>query len=183
MGKKDIIINAAEELIQKLGVYNTSLAKIANKAKISKGTLYYYYSSKDDLIYDITAKHMKSITDDLLHWIDSLDKSLKPSEILTLVFEKLTKIEIRNQLHLYLLHESTSNNKLKEKFYNQYFEWKTLIETGIKSIYKDLDNIHEYCSIIIALFDGFIIQKLIGFNSVPIKKGSEMIEKNIVEEV
>ena len=47
---KETILSAATDLIIKQGVKNTSLADIAKASNISKGTLYYHYSSKNDLI-------------------------------------------------------------------------------------------------------------------------------------
>ena len=43
------IIKVATELIGKKGVEKTSLADIAREAGISKGTLYYYYPTKNDI--------------------------------------------------------------------------------------------------------------------------------------
>ncbi|MGG7060792.1 TetR/AcrR family transcriptional regulator, partial [Clostridium tertium] len=47
---KENILLAATKLMTKNGIKNTSLADIAKAVDISKGTLYYHYSSKDDLI-------------------------------------------------------------------------------------------------------------------------------------
>ena len=44
---KETILSAATDLIIKQGVKNTSLADIAKASNISKGTLYYHYSSKN----------------------------------------------------------------------------------------------------------------------------------------
>ena len=55
------IVNAASRVIIKKGVENTSLEDIANEVGMSKGALYYYYPSKNDLLLDVSEKHVKEI--------------------------------------------------------------------------------------------------------------------------
>lgn len=51
--KKDEIIKCAAHLFDTNGYHNTSMEDICNCAGITKGTLYYYIKSKDELLYDI----------------------------------------------------------------------------------------------------------------------------------
>jgi len=51
--RKIEIINAAEALFLSKGYDNTSMEEIANEALYSKGTLYNYFDSKDDLFFAI----------------------------------------------------------------------------------------------------------------------------------
>ena len=69
---KENILNVATNLITVNGIRNTSLSDIAKTAGISKGTLYYHYSSKDDLIFDIADNHLKIITDAVLDCVYSI---------------------------------------------------------------------------------------------------------------
>ena len=59
------IIEAASRLMTEEGVTDTSLADIANEVGISRGTLFYYYSSKNDLVYDVAERNLDLITEDL----------------------------------------------------------------------------------------------------------------------
>ena len=54
--RKRQIMNVAIELFASNGFSNTSISQIAAKAKISKGLMYNYYSSKDDLLKAIFDK-------------------------------------------------------------------------------------------------------------------------------
>ncbi|MDX1798310.1 MAG: TetR/AcrR family transcriptional regulator [Candidatus Lokiarchaeia archaeon] len=47
--RREDIIEAAEKLFLSQGFENTTMKQIANEAQYSKGTLYNYYNSKDDL--------------------------------------------------------------------------------------------------------------------------------------
>jgi AcrR family transcriptional regulator len=165
------ILNAASELITEKGVKNTSLADIAKEVGISKGTLYYYYSTKDDIIYDITDIHLKQITEELLSWIANIENDATPEEILVVVFEKILKAETRGKLHLYLISDAAiGNNSLRERFKQRYREWRTTLEDGTRMVLKDKKVNYEILShIILAALDGFTIQQMIGVEKIPIK--------------
>jgi len=51
--RKDQIMNAAEEVFSKKGFSDARMDDIAGETGLSKGTLYLYYKSKDDLIIAI----------------------------------------------------------------------------------------------------------------------------------
>lgn len=168
---KQSILYAASKLITEKGVKNTSLADIAKEVGISKGTLYYYYSTKDDIIYDITDIHLKQITEELLSWIGTIENDATPEEILVVVFEKILKAETRGKLHLYLISDAAiGNNSLKERFKQRYREWRTTLEHGTRMVLKDKKVNYEILShIILAALDGFTIQQMIGVEKIPIK--------------
>lgn len=51
--KRDLIINAALRLFADTGYHATSISKIAKEASISKGLMYNYFESKEDLLISI----------------------------------------------------------------------------------------------------------------------------------
>ena len=51
--KRQIILDAALEIFAEEGYYSASIAKIAQKAGISKGLIYNYYKSKEELVKKI----------------------------------------------------------------------------------------------------------------------------------
>ena len=63
MQKKALIMEAALELFATNGYYPTSISMIAKKAKISKGLLYNYFKSKEDLIKEIMMVGFEKFTD------------------------------------------------------------------------------------------------------------------------
>lgn len=50
MNKKERIFNAAHEILGEQGFHGLSIAVVAKKAKVAAGTIYRYFSDKDDLI-------------------------------------------------------------------------------------------------------------------------------------
>lgn len=173
------ILHAASRLITEKGVKNTSLADIAKEVGISKGTLYYYYSSKGDIIYDITEIHLKQITEDLLTWIANIENDATSEEILMVVFEKILSAETRGKLHLYLISDAViDNNSLKERFIERYKEWRTTIEDGTRMVLKDRKVNYEILAhIILAALDGFTIQRMLGIEKLPLKNIAELLSR------
>jgi TetR/AcrR family transcriptional regulator len=52
--RREAIVDAAEKVFFTKGFENSSMDEIAEAAELSKGTLYLYFQSKDDLYYAIT---------------------------------------------------------------------------------------------------------------------------------
>lgn len=50
MNKKERIFEAAQEILGEEGFYGLSIAVVAKKARVAAGTIYRYFSDKDDLI-------------------------------------------------------------------------------------------------------------------------------------
>ncbi|WP_235666803.1 TetR/AcrR family transcriptional regulator [Clostridioides difficile] len=124
---KQAILSSATNLIAKNGVQNTSLADIAKDVNISKGTLYYHYASKDDIIYDIADTHLEVITSAILNCVKNVKSKNSQIEMVNLILEKISTIESRGRVHMYLICEAiTSNNDLKERIRLKYIEWRKL---------------------------------------------------------
>lgn len=54
--RRNAIIEAAERIFFKIGIENTSMEQVAQEAELSKGTLYLYFKSKEDLYRAIIIK-------------------------------------------------------------------------------------------------------------------------------
>lgn len=63
--KINLIMHTALELFADEGYYPTSISRIAQKAGISKGLMYNYFESKEDLILAIIGKGVNTLTESL----------------------------------------------------------------------------------------------------------------------
>ena len=93
---KSYILNIATKLMTEKGVKETSLSNMAKEANISKGTLYYYYSAKEDIRYDIADRNLTCITNEMLNILN------RDKEILKTLIQKVLDAQTRGRLHLYL---------------------------------------------------------------------------------
>ena len=171
------ILTIASGLVMEKGVKETSLKDIAKAAGISKGTLYYYYSAKEDIIYDIADRNMSLIADELLAWIDNVNLSLPPEEILKEVFETVLEAETRGKLHLYLLNDAkTTNGSLAEKFQERYRAWRETLEHGFDKVLPQNKDSNAFLAyLVLAAMDGLIIQKMFGADEIPVEEIVKLI--------
>ena len=72
---KDMIMDATEKLLDSQSLDDISLAQIATEAGISKGTLYYHYKTKEDILLAIADRHLEEQLDDFLIWVDNKNKN------------------------------------------------------------------------------------------------------------
>ena len=164
------IMHAASDLMIEKGIKETSLKDIAKKMDMSAGTLYYYYSAKEDIIYDIADHNLKEITDRLLNWIDSVDSGTSHEQILKTVFEKILAAETRGKLHLYLVSEAgTANSALRRKFTERYASWRKTLFSGLTKVLENDSGANDSLAyLILAAIDGLIIQTMFADEPIPI---------------
>lgn len=61
--KKNLIVSAAEEIFFTKGFENTTMMEIAKKVGYSKGSIYSYFKSKNEVCFCIVNNYFKSIAD------------------------------------------------------------------------------------------------------------------------
>ena len=165
--KKQHIIDAGTRLIVQKGIDKTSLADIAEEAGISKGSLYYYYASKNELIFDITEAHINQISKNLFKIIEESHGNANWEDLLKILFKRILDADTRGRLHLYLVQQALNDNeKLKERFRKNYQEWKKMIKEGFAKLEPNIANHNILSSFIIAALDGFLIQSLLELDTI-----------------
>jgi len=164
------ILEVARQSIIANGVNNTSLAEIASAVGISKGTLFYYYATKADLIFDVTDQHFRQTTHRLNAWVDQVHGEVEPGEILSVVFHSIVEDELRGKLHHYLIEQAiTESGGLRERFAEKYQEWTDLLRTGLSRIAAPGIDRETLAFIIITCLDGLVIQAILGGKEIPIE--------------
>jgi AcrR family transcriptional regulator len=166
-GYREKIIQGASKLIIEKGVANTSLADIAVRVGISKGTLYYYYRSKGELVFDISERHMEYVSNKIFTWIDQSGPGLSAWEIVRLFFKTIVSSETKGHIHVYLIQEAlTDNPSLKERFVEAYDYWAALIEQGLERIMPSGRDYSILARVVLASVDGLLLQQLLGVKNV-----------------
>ncbi|PKN77376.1 MAG: hypothetical protein CVU52_00700 [Deltaproteobacteria bacterium HGW-Deltaproteobacteria-10] len=164
------IIDAAGKLMADKGVKQTTLADIAREAGISRGTLFYYYASKNDLIYDILEKHLSDLTDAIFASLPRRRSST--ADLASVLQSALTGIiqdENNGRINLYLLQEAIiDNSDLKDRFAVKYQTWRELIAGQIARAFgiSDSRRLAALGTLLLAMIDGLTIQFLLAPQSV-----------------
>lgn len=158
------IIEAARKVLSQIGVNNMTLQAVADAASISKGALYYYYKSKDEILYDIMAQdnaHSREIAGKLIEKDHDLDVESLKKEVTKGVLNRFTQLD-KNKLNLYLQGEALQGNTELQKRYNdKYHEWISNIDGILSRIYEveSTDITRTLSTIALAAIEGICIQK------------------------
>ncbi len=137
--KRQRIIGVAMELFAEKGYESVSTNEIARLAKVGKGTIYTYFSSKEEIMRAVVDKIYEGL-------VDGIDSSLKSSNDLeqflnNLVENLFENLEIRSRI-LYIFHRSgvkVSRTDFQRKYTSAlkkaYEKFKGKIRVNFESMY------------------------------------------------
>lgn len=171
---REKILSVTRHLMAEKGVPATTLADISQAAGISQGTLFYYYKSKDDLIYDILEQHFSQLTDSIIASMPRRSSSDKVT-LLRGTLEKLIKDQDTSRMNIYLFQEAIAGNRdIKDRFMVKYQTWRELIARQVSSLFaiNDPDDLAGLGAVILAVIDGLTIQYLLDNQSFDFKKAA-----------
>ena len=89
--RKHNIIEAAEKLFLANGYEDTTMNQIATESEFSKGTLYNYFKSKDDLYLAIGTKAYEIILDYTKYFVESKDPGIDQLKAVGYAYYEFTK--------------------------------------------------------------------------------------------
>ena len=165
---KEKILLTSIDLMTKNGINNTSLADIAREVNISKGTLYYHYSSKDDIIFDIADNHLSIISEALLDCLKEINFHFTTEEFVLLVLKNISNIESTGRIHMYLICEAImGNTALRERIGLKYVEWRTTLENQLLQIISDKSYAKGASFLLVSIVDGLVIQAILKGEKMP----------------
>src|SRR5574344_834893 len=158
---KNAFISAAEKLITDQGANDFSFSYLSKAMGISKVTLYYHYSTKDDLILDIMEKHMNELSQDYIDWFARHQKdSISPQRFLDVIFYKGVKLFNKSKMHIYLINECMRGNvSLRKRYTDLWDSWQDKLEEGLKKIFPEDQDCQAYAYLLMLLIDGLTVQE------------------------
>ncbi|MEG0751731.1 MAG: TetR/AcrR family transcriptional regulator [Oscillospiraceae bacterium] len=153
---KTIIMDATERLMATTSLSGISLASIANEAGVSKGTLYYHYKAKDDILFDITDRYLDAQWDDLQRWTSDEHKDTSFSRLVRYVADRNVAF-VETRMHL-LYGAMLGNEALRDKLNRRYSEFASLLSEKIAQRTDTLPADYLAWLVLLAC-DGLIVQK------------------------
>ncbi len=173
------ILEGASELMKTRTFNQISLAAIATKAGVSKGSVYYYYKSKNEILYDIADDYMAILYTDLRNWIEDKGKDTSLPRLIKYAMER-GELDPGKGLRLHLTLEAVNGDeRVREKLIARYKlfseELGTLVAQRLsspksgKSAKKTADP-YFYGWLLIMLIDGLMLQSLLDNPDIDDKK-------------
>ncbi len=171
---KRLICEATGSMLRTRSFAEISLAEIASKAGISKGTLFYHYASKDDILFDIADEHLEALSRSLVEWADNEQKDTSLPRLYNYVLRRGVYNE-SGALRLYLVAAAVAGNeRLRERFWEKYSHFKAELceriaaRSGADAQYKTW--------LILTVMDGMLVQSQLQNPDFP---SEEFIEKTV----
>jgi TetR/AcrR family transcriptional regulator, ethionamide resistance regulator len=153
---KELIINATEQLLETQKLSEITFAQIADLAGISKGTLYYHYKNKNDILFDITDKYLQQQWDDLILWTENPQKDTSLHRLVQYVLER----DVANAgMRLHFFYDAMlGNEEVRTRLMQRYYDFADLISKKI-SVRNDQLPAEYITWLILLLSDGLFIHK------------------------
>lgn len=164
---KKKFIDATEKLILEKGANDFSLADLAKAMGISKGTLYYHYPTKDDLILDIIEEHMGQLSADYVDWFERhKNDSISEGRFLDVVFYKGVKLFNRARMQIYMVNECMRGNEALRKRYVELWEsWEKKLLEGLRRVYPEKTDKEGLAYTIMLILDGLVMEEALGHSN------------------
>lgn len=126
---KSAILEAAQILLETGTWGDISLADIAKQSGVSKGTLYYHYKTKGEILFDIADHYLSEQWDDFIRWTENKEKDTSLQRLVKYVVER----DVASAgLRMHLLCEAQAGDQvLREKLVRRYGEFQRLISEKI----------------------------------------------------
>jgi AcrR family transcriptional regulator len=165
--RRKSILNAALQLFVERGFRNTKMEMVAEKAEISKGLLYFYFHSKEELLSEIIRENFQ----ELLEFLSNLkrDKSSPEEKLLKFIEGELTFYSKKRDLSKFLfsLLSSYELKDLKEKYREVFLEMhnkekavlREILAEGIEKGVFEKSDLEELMYFISGPLHGLILFK------------------------
>lgn len=162
-GTCENIRNTAAGLFTANGVHATSLADIAQAAKLSKGTLYYHYPTKEDLVLEIADKYFSDITAVIYGWIDEIGLDTPAEQAVLALSRGLNRSRETMRLYFALMSEALrEENALTALLRAKQKEWAVMLEVGaLKLSGPGAQRFRRNSGLYLAILDGMALHGLL----------------------
>jgi TetR/AcrR family transcriptional regulator, repressor for uid operon len=170
---REKIVDAAIITFSKHGYDRTKMDDIAETANLSKGTIYLYFKSKEELFYAISENNIKALKEQLSVLFAKGEDLISDSQKFYVNFRKTS--EQSDKVFLETIAESSRNQRLREMLYHQRMKVLDIVTEYLKLQIKkgffrtDLD-VDAIAIGLVSLYDGLSISKIIGIGEAQNKK-------------
>ena len=181
---KSRIIEAAKRVISRSSIAGATMRGIAEEAGLSTGAIYYYYSSKEQILYEVMDE---SLSETLRIAKKSKLVEGKPEELIEEIYENIMKRfekNDENRIQFYLAEQAMLGDaELKGKFKDKYQEWVSRTEELMQHMYGKAPTKYNkaLASLLIGAIDGVVMQLLLCANPAEVEDISKVYHQILKE--
>ncbi len=172
--KKALIVNAAMELFANEGYHPASISKIAKNAGISKGLIYNYFESKEDLLLQI----MTAGLDEMASAFDpNNDGVLSEEEMASFIYGIFTMLKEKHEywkLYYAVFFQPKVSKLLESKFVELYTKMMKILTDYYQS--HGVKNPEQEALLFGALIDGMAFNYILNPKLFPIESLIETVK-------
>ncbi len=182
--RKDQIIKAAIAAFSRAGFKRTSMNDIVNESGLSKGAIYWYFKSKDEIINALTDSFFNSGMPDLKRIAESEGSAAtQMRDVLDIVIAEMQKmLKIRpviQEIYVLALRNKSIKKLARKEFDTYHALLMSIIVRGIsQGEFKKVDPSHV-ANAIISLMEGTLLIWSVGIEGIDIneqlRKGTELL--------
>jgi len=141
---KDRILNVAAKIFSKFGFQKTTVDEIARAAHKAKGSVYYYFKSKEDLFQGVVEKEFHTLRSELVKAIDNgHDSKEKLSNYILVRMKTISNLAnfyeaLKNDYLVYI----DFVEKIRENYDNEELMFiKTILIGGVNNNEFEIDDV------------------------------------------
>jgi TetR/AcrR family transcriptional repressor of uid operon len=169
MDIRERIVQSAVDCFSKYGFDRTRMDDIAQTADISKGTVYLYFKSKEDLFYAICENNLKVLKEQLSHlFVTTKENLLLDAEQF---YDNLHRLEKSGSEKVFFetVAESSRNTKLQRILYEQRVKIFNVVKEYLdrqvqKGFFRNDVDTDAIASGLVALYNGLAVSRFLGIN-------------------
>ena len=152
---RELILETTQALLDGNLLRDISLASIAEKAGVSKGTIYYYFKAKEDLLFAVMDKHLNQQRDDLIAWSEDPGKDSSLPRMVKYIIERdIASAGMRLQFFCDAL---SGNDQVRDELLSRYGQFAALIANKLAERTDKVSS--EYLSwLLLVIADGLLLQ-------------------------
>lgn len=177
--KRMIIENAALEIFAEDGYHHASVSKIAKRAGVSKGLMYNYFHSKEELLKELIRDIIKGVSEELAL---PFDKDLTDEDLVNFVKVSLNLVKEDPQ-RWKLFSGMFLQKQVMELMMSEMMEVSAQYVAPFLRYFKakGIDQPEAWLRYFHATIDGVQLQIMMDSKNFPSKKVEEMIIKQFIK--
>lgn len=163
--KRDII-NSAEQLLIASNSCELSIGDIAKYMKVSKGTIYYHYSAREEILFDIMHSHMTELREEFVLWLGRHHDDFTVDRFLSVLLYKGVKLFNRSKIHIFLISQCLNKDSvIAAKLVDYYQQWRQTIVVAVKRAFGSDSEYEVISDMLLMIIDGLAIREVLAMES------------------